>query len=135
MRKCTPGWRGCKIACKGGLFFTPPKGVTSPIWGPPPSCKQALRPIVVFHHSPALPLSLSITRFYILFEETINIIESFAFSPDCYILSDFPPKNNSGCHSISHQFSPYGDIIANVSPLSIKRITVLLVLRYVIFAA
>ena len=42
LRKCTPGWRGCKIACKGGLFFTPPKGVTSPIWGPPPSCKQAL---------------------------------------------------------------------------------------------
>ena len=21
LRKCTPGWRGCKIACKGGLFF------------------------------------------------------------------------------------------------------------------
>ena len=37
--------------------------------------------IVVFHRSPALPLPLSITRFYILFEKTINIIESFAFSP------------------------------------------------------
>ena len=40
-----------------------------------------IRPIVVFHRSPALPSPLSITRFYILFEETINIIESFAFSP------------------------------------------------------
>ena len=38
------------------------------------------RPIVVF--SPfSLPSPLSITRFYILFEQTINIIESFAFSP------------------------------------------------------
>ena len=36
---------------------------------------------VVFHRSPALPSPLSITRFYILFEQTINIIESFAFSP------------------------------------------------------
>ena len=40
-----------------------------------------IRPIVVFHRSPALPSPLSITRFYILFEQTINIIESFAFSP------------------------------------------------------
>ena len=40
-----------------------------------------MRPIVVFHGSPALPSALSITRFYILFEQTINIIESFAFSP------------------------------------------------------
>ena len=23
LRKCTPGWRGCKITCKGGLFFLP----------------------------------------------------------------------------------------------------------------
>ena len=38
-------------------------------------------PIVVFYRSPALPSPLSITRFYILFEETINTIESFAFSP------------------------------------------------------
>ena len=38
-------------------------------------------PIVVFHRSPALPSPLSITRFYILFEQTVNIIESFAFSP------------------------------------------------------
>ena len=38
------------------------------------------RPIVVF--SPfSLPSPLSITRFYILFERTINIIESIAFSP------------------------------------------------------
>ena len=27
---------------KEGHFFTPPKRVTSPIWGPPPSCIQAL---------------------------------------------------------------------------------------------
>ena len=48
-------------------------------------CKVAfllIRPIVVFHRSPALPSPFSITRFYILFEETINTIESFAFSPD-----------------------------------------------------
>ena len=40
-----------------------------------------IRPIVVFHHSPALPSPLSITGFHIFFEQTINIIESFAFSP------------------------------------------------------
>ena len=39
-----------------------------------------IRPIVVFHRSPALPSLLSITLFYVLFEQTINIIESFAFS-------------------------------------------------------
>ena len=33
-----------------------------------------IRPIVVFHRSPALPSPRSITRFYILFEQTINII-------------------------------------------------------------
>ena len=40
-----------------------------------------IRPIVDFYRSPALPSPLSITRFYILFEQTINIMESFAFSP------------------------------------------------------
>ena len=40
-----------------------------------------IRPIIVFHRSLPLPLPRSITRFYILFEQTINIIESFAFSP------------------------------------------------------
>ena len=40
-----------------------------------------IRLIVVFHRSPALPSPLSITRFYILFEQTINTIENFAFSP------------------------------------------------------
>ena len=34
-----------------------------------------------FHRSPALPSSFSITRFQILFEQTMNIIESFAISP------------------------------------------------------
>ena len=38
-----------------------------------------IRPIVVFHRSLALPLPFA--RFYILFEQTINIIESFALSP------------------------------------------------------
>ena len=40
-----------------------------------------IRPVVVFHRSPVLPSPLSITRFYILFEQIINIIDSFAFSP------------------------------------------------------
>ena len=42
------------------------------------SCLLLIRPIVVF--SPfSLPSPLSIARYYILFEQTINIIESFAF--------------------------------------------------------
>ena len=48
------------------------------------TCKVAfflIRRIVVFHRSPALPSPLAITRFYILFEQTTNIIETFAFSP------------------------------------------------------
>ena len=52
------------------------------------TCRVAfllIRPIVVFHRSPVLPWPLSITGFYILFEQTINVIESFAFSPG-YIL-------------------------------------------------
>ena len=60
------------------------------------TCKVAfllIRPIVVFHRSPALPSPLSITLFYILFEQTINIIESFAFSPgEIYILFLFHEK-------------------------------------------
>ena len=44
-----------------------------------------IRPIDVFHRSPALLSPPSITRFYIiiilLFKQTINIIESFSFSP------------------------------------------------------
>ena len=39
-----------------------------------------IRPIAVFHRSPALPSPLSITRFYILFEQTINIIDLFALA-------------------------------------------------------
>ena len=49
------------------------------------TCRVAfllIRPIVaVFHRSPVLRSPLSITGFYILFEQTINVIESFAFSP------------------------------------------------------
>ena len=45
-----------------------------------------IRPIVVF--SPfSLPSPLRITLFYILFEQTLNIIEGFVFSPgQIYIL-------------------------------------------------
>ena len=45
------------------------------------SCFFLIRPIVVFHRSSAFPSPLNITRFDILFEQTLNIIESFAFSP------------------------------------------------------
>ena len=38
-------------------------------------------PIVVFPRCSALPSPLNITRFYILFEQTLNIIESSTFSP------------------------------------------------------
>jgi len=31
-----------RLHVKEGYFFTPPKRVTSPTLGPPPSCKQAL---------------------------------------------------------------------------------------------
>ena len=40
-----------------------------------------IRPIVVFFLPFSLRLPLSIIRFYILFEQIIKIIESFAFSP------------------------------------------------------
>ena len=51
-----------KVCCTGKVAFLP------------------IRPIVVF--SPfSFPSPLHITRLYILFEQTINIIESFAFSP------------------------------------------------------
>ena len=48
------------------------------------TCKVAfslIRPIIVFHEPFSLHSSLSITRYCILFEKTINTIESFAFSP------------------------------------------------------
>ena len=56
-----------------------------------------IRPIVVFHRFPPL----SITRFYILFEQTINIIESFAF-----ILGD--PWADSGGEAKSKRAEKYG---------------------------
>ena len=37
--------------------------------------------VAVFHCSHCLHLASSITQFYIFFEETINIKDSFAFSP------------------------------------------------------
>ena len=47
-----------------------------------PSCffNLLIRPIAVFPPF-SLPSLLSITRFYILFEQTLNIMESFALSP------------------------------------------------------
>ena len=48
------------------------------------TCKVAfllIRPIVVVFLPFSLPSPLSIIRFYILFEQTMKIIESFAFSP------------------------------------------------------
>ena len=46
-----------------------------------------IRPVIVFLSFSGVAFALSITRFYILFEQTINIIESFAFSPGyIYIL-------------------------------------------------
>ena len=56
------------------------------------TCKVAffllIRPIFVFYRSPALPSLLSITRFYISFEQTINIVDSLALSPGLtYVLN------------------------------------------------
>ena len=46
-----------------------------------------IRSVIVFLPFSGVAFALSITRFYILFEQTINIIESFAFSPGyIYIL-------------------------------------------------
>ena len=48
------------------------------------TCKVAfllIRPIVFFFLPFSLPSPLSIIRFYILFEQTIKIIERFTFSP------------------------------------------------------
>ena len=42
-RNLTPAPRGCKIACKRVYFSTTARRVTSPTWGPPPPCKQALK--------------------------------------------------------------------------------------------
>ena len=51
-----------------------------------------IRPIVVFFTPFSLPSPLSITRFYILFGQTINIIVSFAFSPcEIYIIYQVRP--------------------------------------------
>ena len=52
-----------------------------------------ISPVVVFQHSLVLPSPLSITRFYILFEQTINIIKRFAFSPGNSDQQQFSPNN------------------------------------------
>ena len=44
-RVTSPTWGPpppCKQALKEGYVFTPPKRVTSPIWDPPPPCNQNL---------------------------------------------------------------------------------------------
>ena len=58
-RKCTK-----KCAARTKLFFLLIRSI-----------------VVVFYRSRCLHLVFSTTRFYIFFEETINIKESFAFSP------------------------------------------------------
>ena len=35
---------------KEGYFFTPPKRITLPTWGPPPPYKQALRNVTDWHN-------------------------------------------------------------------------------------
>ena len=54
------------IKSKREIIWTAELTATLPTWGPPPRCKQAL--------------TQTVTRLYILLEQTINIIESFAFS-------------------------------------------------------
>ena len=45
------------------------------------SCFIVNKTYCCFHRSPASPSLLRITRCYVLFEQTLNIIGSFAFSP------------------------------------------------------
>ena len=45
------------------------------------SVQHVLHLFLFFTVLRCMPSPLSITRFYILFEQTVNIIESFAFSP------------------------------------------------------
>ena len=42
LRKCTRDGGVVRLHVKDLYFFTPPKRVTSPTWGPPPPSKQAL---------------------------------------------------------------------------------------------
>ena len=39
-----------RLHVKVGYFFTPPKQVTLPTWGPPHPCKHALRNVMDWHH-------------------------------------------------------------------------------------
>ena len=39
-----------RLHVKEGYFFTPPKRVTLPTWGPSPPGTQALRSVMVWHH-------------------------------------------------------------------------------------
>ena len=60
------------------------------------TCKVALlliRVIVVFTVLQRFISPFSITRFYVLFEQTLNIIESFAFSPGkIYVLQELKKR-------------------------------------------
>ena len=75
------------------------------------SCKVAfllIRPYVVFHRSPALPSPLAITRFYILFGQTLNIIESFPFNPSL-------PADVLWGSFVTHSFLPHGRLNKPIS--------------------
>ena len=65
------------------------------------------RPIVAFSLF-SLPSPLSISRLYILFEQTINIIESFAFYPWLNLYS-------LRCSRLSHSSKPFYIVCLRVS--------------------
>ena len=48
---------------KAGYFFTSPKRVTSPTWGPPPPCKQALRTKISWMHFGRFPFTQILRNF------------------------------------------------------------------------
>ena len=74
------------------------------------TCKVAfllIRPIVVFHRSLALPSPLSITRFYILFEQTINSIETLYiiwFYVFIFLFTDWRQKGKSKSINLKKQY-------------------------------
>ena len=66
-------------------WVTPPKRVTSPTWGPPPPCKQALRNIRL---KPGVNLR---TLLQVQFSSVAIVLESKKNSNTCYLhLKNFP---------------------------------------------
>ena len=51
-----------RLRVKEGYFFSPPKRVTSPTWGPPTPCKQALS--VNYYPSDYAPQYLILSNLY-----------------------------------------------------------------------